>query len=196
MTLKKLAERKKARLAELKEQLEKNEVRSEDLATVQAEVTSISEDLKEIEAVQSEAKEEKAEQVVEESAEKEEKEEVTEEVEEVKEVTVKDNEQRAAIMGAIGEALATRSAHPTKRKENEIRSAFANFVIGKINEVEARALGIEAGNGSVTVPEVIASEVIAYAQEENLLRKYGTIHRTKGDVKFPVLVKKSRRTRA
>ena len=191
MTLKKLAERKKARLAELKEQLEKNEVRSEDLATVQAEVTSISEDLKEIEAVQSEAKEEKAEQVVEESAEKEEKEEVTEEVEEVKEVTVKDNEQRAAIMGAIGEALATRSAHPTKRKENEIRSAFANFVIGKINEVEARALGIEAGNGSVTVPEVIASEVIAYAQEENLLRKYGTIHRTKGDVKFPVLVKKA-----
>ena len=185
MTLKKLAERKKSRLAELKEQLEKNEVRSEDLATVQAEVTAISEDLKEIEAVEAEATEEKAEQVVEETAEKE------EEVEEVEEVTVKDNEQRAAIMGAIGEALATRSAHPTKRKENELRSAFANFVIGKINEVEARALGIEAGNGSVTVPEVIASEVIAYAQEENLLRKYGTIHRTKGDVKFPVLVKKA-----
>ncbi|MBU5885667.1 phage major capsid protein, partial [Vibrio cholerae O1] len=44
-------------------------------------------------------------------------------------------------------------------------------------------------SGSVTVPEVIASEVISYAQEENLLRKYGTVIRTAGDVKYPILVK-------
>lgn len=44
----------------------------------------------------------------------------------------------------------------------------------------------------MTVPEVIASEVISYAQEENLLRKYGTVIRTAGDVKYPILVKKQR----
>lgn len=70
-------------------------------------------------------------------------------------------------------------------------SPVANFVIGNISEAEARALGIETGNGSVTVPEVIASEVITYAQEENLLRKYGTVVRTAGDVKYPILVKKA-----
>lgn len=100
-------------------------------------------------------------------------------------------EERAAVLGAIGSALSTRNAKSTKTREKEIRSAFANFVVGNISESEARSLGIETGNGSVTVPEVIASEVIAYAQEENLLRKYGTVVRTKGDVKYPVLVKKA-----
>ncbi|OTZ00390.1 phage major capsid protein, partial [Bacillus thuringiensis] len=79
----------------------------------------------------------------------------------------------------------------TKKKEKEIRSAFANFVVGRISEAEARSLGIEAGNGSVTIPEVIASEIITYAQEENLLRKYGSVHKTAGDMKYPVLVKKA-----
>ncbi|MBV6552796.1 phage major capsid protein, partial [Acinetobacter soli] len=37
----------------------------------------------------------------------------------------------------------------------------------------------------------IASEVITYAQEENLLRKYGVVKRTAGDVKYPFLVKKA-----
>ncbi|OIX14960.1 major capsid protein, partial [Bacillus thuringiensis serovar aizawai] len=73
-------------------------------------------------------------------------------------------EQRQAAMAAIKSALSTRNAKSTKAKEKEIRSAFANFVVGNISEMEARALGIEAGNGSVTVPEVIASEIITYAQ--------------------------------
>ncbi|MEK0222327.1 phage major capsid protein [Bacillus proteolyticus] len=100
-------------------------------------------------------------------------------------------EQRNAAMTAINSGLSTRGHKTTKVKENEIRSAFANFVVGRITETEARALGIEAGNGSVTIPEVIASEIITYAQEENLLRKYGSVHRTAGDVKYPVLVKKA-----
>ncbi|MDR4172523.1 phage major capsid protein [Bacillus nitratireducens] len=100
-------------------------------------------------------------------------------------------EQRNAAMAAINSGLSTRGHKTTKVKENEIRSAFANFVVGRITETEARALGIEAGNGSVTIPEVIASEIITYAQEENLLRKYGSVHRTAGDVKYPVLVKKA-----
>ena len=33
--------------------------------------------------------------------------------------------------------------------------------------------------------------MITYAQEENLLRKYGTVVRTAGDVKYPFLVKKA-----
>ena len=100
-------------------------------------------------------------------------------------------EQRSNIMEKIAAGLSTRGAKTTKTKEKEIRSAFANFVVGKITEAEARSLGVEAGNGSVTIPEVIASEIITYAQEENLLRKYGTVVRTKGDVKYPVLVKKA-----
>jgi HK97 family phage major capsid protein len=100
-------------------------------------------------------------------------------------------EHRDGIMMQIGKGLSTRGAKSTKTKEKEIRSAFAQFVVGKISEAEARALGVEVGNGSVTIPEVIASEIITYSQEENLLRKYGSIHKTKGNVKYPVLVKKA-----
>ncbi|EEM37725.1 Major capsid protein [Bacillus thuringiensis serovar sotto str. T04001] len=57
--------------------------------------------------------------------------------------------------------------------------------------MEARALGIEINNGSVTVPVEISKEVISYAQEENLLRKYGTYVSTDADIKYPVLVKKA-----
>lgn len=100
-------------------------------------------------------------------------------------------EKRQAAMTAITTALSTRNAKPSKKKEQEVRSAFANFVVGRISEQEARSLGVDMNNGSVTIPEVIASDIITYAQEENLLRKYGTIHRTKGDIKYPVLVKKA-----
>ncbi len=100
-------------------------------------------------------------------------------------------EKRSAAMTAIKTALSTRNASSTKKKEQEVRSAFANFVVGRISEQEARSLGVDINNGSVVIPEVIVSEVITYAQEENLLRKYGTVHRTKGDVKYPVLVRKA-----
>ncbi|AJG59409.1 MULTISPECIES: phage major capsid protein [Bacillus] len=100
-------------------------------------------------------------------------------------------EQRQAAMAAIKSALSTRNAKSTKTKEKEIRSAFANFVVGNISEMEARALGIEAGNGSVTVPEVIASEIITYAQEENFLRRLGQGVKTTGNMKYPILVKKA-----
>ncbi|MCM3735597.1 phage major capsid protein [Bacillus cytotoxicus] len=101
-------------------------------------------------------------------------------------------EQRNAVMTQIATGLSTRGHKSTQTNEKEIRSAFANFVVGKISESEARSLGIEAGNGSVTIPEVIASEIITYAQEENLLRKYGTCVKTAGNVKYPVLVKKAK----
>ena len=100
-------------------------------------------------------------------------------------------EQRDGLLGSIKNGLEARTKMSKRQKEQQIRKAFANFVIGKISESEARSLGIEVGNGSVTVPEVIASEVITYAQEENLLRKYGVVKRTAGDVKYPFLVKKA-----
>ena len=100
-------------------------------------------------------------------------------------------EARAIASKAIKTALSTRNAMSTKKREAEMRSAFANFVVGNISEAEARSLGIVTGQGSVTVPETIASEIISYAQEENLLRKYGTTFRTKSYVKYPVLVKKA-----
>ena len=198
MSLKKLAERKRARLAELKVQMENGEVRSEDLATVQAEVASLNEDLTEIAEAQAEEtvaggenRADKADDTKEDKQDETEKAKDEDEKEdEDKAKHLKDDEQRSAILAAIGSALSTKNADPAKRNEKEVRSAFANFVVGRISEGEARSLGIETGNGSVTVPEVIASEVITYAQEENLLRKYGTVHKTKGDVKYPVLVKK------
>lgn len=100
-------------------------------------------------------------------------------------------ENRQAAMGAIASALSTRGHKSAGARAIEQRKAFAQFVVGQISEAEARSLGIVTGNGGVVVPEVIASEVITYAQEENLLRKYGSIHRTVGDVKYPVLVTKA-----
>ncbi|MGX7008317.1 primosomal replication protein N [Lactococcus chungangensis CAU 28 = DSM 22330] len=100
-------------------------------------------------------------------------------------------EQRDGILANIGKGLNSRGKLSKDKKNKQVRKAFADFIVGNISDHEARALGIVAGNGSVTVPEVIASEVITYAQEENLLRKYGTVVRTAGDVKYPFLVKKA-----
>lgn len=98
---------------------------------------------------------------------------------------------RSSASKAIRSGLSTKRSMMFTRKEKEQRKAFANFVVGKISESEARALGIETGNGSVTIPKVIASEIITYAQEENLLRKYGTTVQTKDTQGYPILVKKA-----
>lgn len=95
----------------------------------------------------------------------------------------------ASALSAIQTALSTRSSGTTNKRKMDQRSAFANFVVGNISEPEARSLGITVNNGSVTVPVEVASEVISYAKEENLLRKYGSYVKTDSDVKYPVLVK-------
>lgn len=101
------------------------------------------------------------------------------------------SQKRSAGISAMKKELSTRNSKPSQKRSAEIRSAFAKFVVGQISEQEARSLGIEVGGGSVTIPQEIASEVITYAQEENLLRKYGTTHKTEGNVKYPILVKKA-----
>jgi HK97 family phage major capsid protein len=202
-----LQKRNKARLTELRGQLEKNEVRAEDLEAVQSEVQALADEAQEI-----------ADAIANLDAEGEEKEEEGEESDSGEEdgegrdgdpeggeegegeaegeggdggqrTKSLSPEQRDGIMKQIGKGLSSRGHKSTQKKEKEIRAAFANFVVGKISEAEARSLGVDVGNGSVTIPESIASEVITYAQQENLLRKYGTPHKTKGNVKYPVLVK-------
>lgn len=197
-----LQQRNNARLTELRGQLERNEVNAEDLEAVQAEVQELVNQAQEI-ADELANLDEGGEGEGDGSAGSgegdgegrdgnqdsgEEDEEGDDEGEGRSAIS---SEERSAIMTQIGKGLSTRGHKSTKKREQEVRSAFANFVAGKITESEARSLGIEAGNGSVTVPEVVASEVITYAQEENLLRKYGSTHKTKGNVKYPVLVKKA-----
>lgn len=198
-----LQKRNKERLTELKNKLEKGEVRAEDLEAVQKEVQELSDQLQEIADKLVEMNDTNTDgtntddtNTDDTSTDDENRDDNKDD--EQRDDESKDDEQRSltpeqrdGVLKAISSGLSTRGHKSTKAKEKEIRSAFANFVVGRISEAEARSLGIEAGNGSVVVPEVIASEIITYAQEENLLRKYGTVHRTNGNVKYPVLVKKA-----
>jgi HK97 family phage major capsid protein len=210
-----MQKRNKARLNELRGRLEKNEVRAEDLEGVQTEVQELADEaqaiadaLANIEGGESEGEDAGSDEGSSdgegrsgdeagegddggESGSDDGDEERGEGSGEGEQRTGIPAEQRDGIMKKIGASLSTRGHKSTKTKEKELRSAFANFVVGKITEAEARSLGVEVGNGSVTIPEIIASEIITYAQEENLLRKYGSRHKTKGDVKYPVLVKKA-----
>lgn len=193
----------KARLEELRTKIKNNEVREEELESVESEVNELTEELQEVENqlanldddVEGDEGEERSDEngIEEDDNEGKKEDDDDDEEEDDDENRGKgiDPEKRAAILSVIGKGLSTRGHKTTKNKEKEIRKAFANFVIGRISEAEARSLGIETGNGGVVVPEVIASEVITYAQEENLLRKYGTVKRTKGNVKYPFLVKKA-----
>jgi HK97 family phage major capsid protein len=198
-----LQKRNNARLTELRGQLERNEVRAEDLEAVQTEVQELADQAQEIAdalANLDEGGDGEGEGSGDGSGEGDgegrdgdpEREEGDGEGDGNGESrSAISGEQRSAVMTAISKGLSTRGKKTSKTKEKEIRSAFANFVVGNISEAEARSLGIDAGNGSVTIPEVIASEIITYAQEENLLRKYGSRHKTAGNVKYPVLVKKA-----
>ncbi|MGE7838014.1 phage major capsid protein [Viridibacillus arvi] len=191
-----LQKRNNQRLTELRGQLENNEVRESDLEAVQQEVQDLVDQLQEVADELSNADEgdedSDSTSVEGDSEGGEGSGEEGGEGEGGQRSAGISSEQRDGIMTQIGKGLSTRGHKFTKTKEKEIRSAFANFVVGNITETEARSLGIEVGNGSVTVPDVIASEVITYAQEENLLRKYGSIHQTSGNVKYPVLVKKAK----
>jgi HK97 family phage major capsid protein len=198
-----LQKRNNSRLTELRGQLERNEVRAEDLEAVQTEVQELADQAQEIAdslANLDESGEGEGEGSA--SGEGEGRDGEAGDGEEGgtgdgegsgegEQRSAIPTEQRNKIMSQIGKGLSTRGHKSTKTKEKEIRSAFANFVVGNISEAEARSLGVEVGNGSVTIPEVIATEIITYAQEENLLRKYGTRVRTSGNVKYPVLVQKA-----
>ncbi|PFE05050.1 phage major capsid protein [Bacillus cereus] len=184
--------RNKARLAELQGKVEKGEVRSEELAAVKAEVEALTEEAKTLADViaklEEEEKEEDPDKKKDEDPEKKEDPAAKENPDAKTELS---EEQRSEIMAAIGTGLSTKGHKSTKNKETETRSAFANYIVGNIDEKEARALGLVTGNGSVTIPDFLSKEIITYAQEENFLRRLGTGVKTKENIKYPVLVKKA-----
>ncbi|PHC37077.1 phage major capsid protein [Bacillus pseudomycoides] len=182
--------RNKARLEELQGKVEKGEVRSEDLAAVKAEVEALTKEAQtladELAKLEADEKEEDP------GKEKDEKKENPDEKEGNPDTkTELSEEQRSAIMASIGTGLSTKGHESTKNKEKETRSAFANYIVGNIDEREARALGLVTGNGSVTIPDFLSKEIITYAQEENFLRRLGTGVKTKENIKYPILVKKA-----
>ncbi|PFB95170.1 phage major capsid protein [Bacillus cereus] len=184
--------RNKARLAELQGKVEKGEVRSEELAAVKAEVEALTKEAKtladEIAKLEEEEKEEVSDKKKDDDLEKKEDPAAKENPDAKTELS---EEQRSEIMAAIGTGLSTKGHKSTKKKETETRSAFANYIVGNIDEREARALGLVTGNGSVTIPDFLSKEIITYAQEENFLRRLGTGVKTKENIKYPVLVKKA-----
>ncbi|MEM5633389.1 phage major capsid protein [Bacillus cereus] len=170
----------------------KNEVRSEELAAVKAEVEALTEEAKtladELAKLEADEKEEDPDQKKDDDPDKKEDPEVKEDPNQSKEIP---KEERSEIMAAIATGLSTKGHKSTKNKEKETRSAFANYIVGNIDEREARALGLVTGNGSVTIPDFLSKEIITYAQEENFLRRLGTGVKTKENIKYPVLVKKA-----
>ncbi|ASA96832.1 phage major capsid protein [Anoxybacillus flavithermus] len=102
-------------------------------------------------------------------------------------------EQRAGLTNMINQSLSSRVQ--VKTNEMKTRNAFCRYLVGQISESEARAMGVQTHGGNVLVPESLAKEIIAYAQEENLLRKYGKVVETKGTQGFPILIKKAKANR-
>ena len=178
--------RNKARLEELQGKVEKNEVRSEELAAGKAEVETLT---KEAQTLADELTKLEEEEKEEDPDKKKDEDPAAKENPDVK--TEMSEEQRSEIMASIGTGLSTKGHKATKNKETETRSAFANYIVGNIDEKEARALGLVTGNGSVTIPDFLSKEIITYAQEENFLRRLGTGVNTKENSKYPVLVKKA-----
>ncbi|MDZ5606362.1 phage major capsid protein [Bacillus pseudomycoides] len=191
--LKASQERTKKRLEELKGQVEKGEVRSEELAAVKAEVEKLTQDAQNIADELAKLEEEEKEEDPAKKKEEEEKKEDPAAKENPNAQTELSEEQRSAIMASIATGLSTKGHESTKKEKNEkeIRSAFANYIVGNIDEMEARSLGLVTGNGSVTIPDFLSKEIITYAQEENFLRRLGTGVKTKENIKYPVLVKKA-----
>lgn len=190
-----LQKRNKARLTELRSKIEKNEVRAEDLETIQTEVQEISDELQgiadDLAALGEGDGEETPPTEGDEARDGEDEDGEEDDPEQRAPINVLSNEQRSSIMSEIANGLSTRGHTSTAKKQLEIRSAFAKFVVGQITESEARTLGVETQNGSVLIPEIVSNEIITYSQEENLLRKYGTAVKTHGNVKYPVLVRKA-----
>lgn len=188
-----MKKRNEQRLSELRRQVEDGTVRDADLSNVQNEIEKVTDELQDIADQLGEEKpaddpdpaDDPKDDPEDRSGEHDPKDEPEDRAGMITQ------QQRDGLLSSIQNGLQTRARMTQEKRSQQIRKAFADLVVGNITEQEARTLGIEAGNGSVTVPEVIASEVITYAQEENLLRKYGTVVRTAGNVKYPILVKKA-----
>lgn len=185
-----LQKRNAARLGELRTKLEKWEVREEELEDIQTEVDELAKEQQEI----ADTLEEMPEDGEPESSEEDEgagDDDADDDEEPEGRSGGISAEQRSGIMTAIGKGLSTKGHPSAKGREKELRSAFANYIVGNIDDKEARSLGLVSGNGAVTVPDFMAKEIITYAQEENFLRRLGTGVSTKENIRYPVLVQKA-----
>lgn len=188
--LERMKKRNTERLVVLRNKLENDEVPEEDLKAVEDEITDLTEENQEItDKIVNDSEPEptlEPEPTTTESTDPE----PAEPIDNARAGMIS-QETRNRLQGMVRDGMEYQGTRSQETINTQLRSAFAKFVVGQIDETEARSLGIVTGNGSVTVPEIIASDIITYAQEENLLRKYGTVVRTKGDVKYPFLVKKA-----
>lgn len=196
-----LQNRSKARLTELRNQVEDPETRAEDLTTIQEEINQINDELQDVADQLAELEDDGSGDGSDNSGNDDTQDDENRDGGD--DGDGQDNpgnedrsgtsEQRSAALAsiAVGSSLSTRNAKSTKVREKEIRSAFANYIVGNIDETEARSLGLVSGNGSVTVPDFMSKEIITYAQEENFLRRLGTRVTTKENIKYPILVKKA-----
>ncbi|WP_221774463.1 phage major capsid protein [Listeria booriae] len=100
-------------------------------------------------------------------------------------------ERAHGIRNVINRSLSSNGTESNKKKSKKQRTAFINYLAGRISEKQARSFGIAFNNGKVLVPEVLSKEIIGYLQEENPMRKYATLHRTSDTQGFPIQIKKA-----
>lgn len=187
--LEKLLKRNRQSLQARQGQIEAGEIREEELDAVNAEVDEL--------IAEGEELADQLASVDDDQDPTEEQEENTEEVEDGAEEQENERagmltqEQRDRLSANIGNSLAYRGRQSDQRTQQVVRKAFADFIVGNIEAAEARQLGIESGNGSVTIPDFLSREIITYSQEENVMRRLGTNVATKENIKYPVLVKKA-----
>ena len=189
------------RLKTLQGMLRTAQQRAEDPATTEETLTEIETQVEEITAEIDEVNEMIAELPDDEAIEVEDVVEdlgaAVDELEEtVDENTTEDEEQneesgkaRSRVLGIIGKGLESRGEQKLGKLNK--RSAFLRYLSGRLNQSQARSLGIKFNNGKVLVPTELSKEIIGYAQEENPLRAAATNHKTKGLQGFPVQVKKA-----
>lgn len=106
---------------------------------------------------------------------------------EQKEVT--NEEDRSKDIEEIRSNIArnlNKAGNTQKRNDEAEERAFYSYLLtGEIRGSVSTA----SGSGGVLIPKTIASQVITYAQEENILRRLGTVHQTGTTEGYPVLTK-------
>ena len=100
-----------------------------------------------------------------------------------------DDKERSSVLDIIGKGISSRGEEKVKKLTQ--RSAFLRYLAGRITPNQARSFGVGFNNGKVLVPQELSKEIISYLQEENPLRKFASVHQTKGTQGFPVQVKQA-----
>ncbi|CAD5902439.1 phage major capsid protein [Carnobacterium maltaromaticum] len=192
--LEKRATKLKAKLSNLEERAKKPDTTRDELTDIETQVEDVTAELEEIADAIAELPDEDAaelEDVVDDlgAAVTDVEDETVELTDEVPIDVASTEEARSRVLNIIGEGLSSRG-ETVKKKLNK-RAGFLRFLAGRINASQARSLGVGFNNGKVLVPEELSKEIITYLQDENPLRKFATVHPTKGTQGFPVQIKKA-----